>query len=89
MIILVINSSDLFVFIVYNNLVIIFGVGFIFVVLIGIYFKEVFCFNCLEIKLFIFLVFFLFLFYMIGFLLIEIKEFLLGIWVFLFIIFVI
>ena len=89
MIILAINSSDPLALTVYNNPVTIFGVGFTFAALTGIYFKEAFCFNRLETKLLTPLVPFLLLSHMIGFLSIETKEFLLGIWAFLFIIFAI
>ena len=89
MIILAINSSDPLALTVYNNPVTIFGVGFTFAALTGIYFKEAFCFNRLETKLLTPLVPFLLLSHMIGFLSIETKEFLLGIWAFRFIIFAI
>ena len=86
-VILAINSNEPLALIVYNNPVTIFGVGFTFAALTGIYFKEAFCFNRLETKLLTPLVPFLLLSHLVGFLSIEMKEFLLGIWAFLFIIF--
>ncbi|MGD1806501.1 DUF2301 domain-containing membrane protein [Dapis sp. BLCC M126] len=88
-IILAINSSQPLALIVYNNPVTIFGVGFTFAALTGIYFKEAFCFNRLETKFLTPLVPFLLLSHLVGFLSIEMKEFLLGIWAFLFMIFAI
>ncbi|MCL2934904.1 MAG: DUF2301 domain-containing membrane protein [Trichodesmium sp. MAG_R03] len=88
-VILAINSSDPLALIIYNNPVTIFGVGFTFAALTGIYFKEAFCFNRLETKLLTALVPFLLLSHLVGFLSIEMKEFLLGIWGLLFIIFAI
>jgi len=88
-VILAINSSEPLALIIYNNPVTIFGVGFTFAALTGIYFKEAFCFNRLETKLLTPLVPFLLLFHLGGFLSIEMKEFFLGIWALLFIIFAI
>ena len=88
-VILAINNSDPLALIVYNNPVTIFGVGFTFAALTGIYFKEAFCFNRLETKLLTALVPCLLLSHLVGFLSIEMKEFLLGIWSLLFIIFAI
>ncbi|MGK7918667.1 MAG: DUF2301 domain-containing membrane protein [Trichodesmium sp.] len=86
-IILAINSSDPLALTVYNNPVTIFGVGFTFAALTGIYFKEAFCFNRLETKFLTPLVPLLLLSHLVGFLSIETKELLLGIWGILFIIF--
>ncbi|MDE5070297.1 MAG: DUF2301 domain-containing membrane protein [Trichodesmium sp. St2_bin6] len=88
-VILAIKSSDPLALTVYNNPVSIFGVGFTFAALTGIYFKEAFCFNRLETKLLTPLVPFLLLSHLVGFLSIEMKEFLLGTWAFLFMIFAI
>ncbi|NEP42601.1 MAG: DUF2301 domain-containing membrane protein [Okeania sp. SIO2G4] len=88
-VILAINSSQPLPLVVYTNPITILGVGFTFAALTGIYFKEAFCFNRLETKFLTPLVPFLLLSHMANFLLLEFKEFLLGIWAFLFIIFAI
>ncbi|MHC5732912.1 MAG: DUF2301 domain-containing membrane protein, partial [Nostoc sp.] len=49
-VILTITSSEPLALAVYNQPITLFGVGFIFVALTGIYFKEAFCFNRLETK---------------------------------------
>ncbi|NEP88461.1 MAG: DUF2301 domain-containing membrane protein [Okeania sp. SIO2C2] len=88
-VILAINSSQPLPLVVYTNPITILGVGFTFAALTGIYFKEAFCFNRLETKFLTPLVPFLLLSHMADFLLLEVKEFLLGIWAFLFIVFAI
>ena len=72
---------------VYNNPLTLFGVGFIFVALTGIYFKEAFCFNRLETKFLTPLVPLLLLGHLFGILSIETEKILLGIWAVLFMIF--
>ncbi len=86
-VILAIYSSDPLALTVYNNPVTIFGVGFTFAALTGIYFKEAFCFNRLETKFLTPLVPFLLLSHLTGFLSVNVGELLLGIWAVLFIIF--
>ncbi|WP_192901197.1 MULTISPECIES: DUF2301 domain-containing membrane protein [Okeania] len=88
-VILAINSTQPLFLVVYTNPITILGVGFTFAALTGIYFKEAFCFNRLETKFLTPLVPFLLLSHMADFLLLEVKEFLLGIWAFLFIVFAI
>ncbi|MEB3343151.1 DUF2301 domain-containing membrane protein [Okeania sp.] len=88
-VIFAINGSEPLALVVYNNPVTIFGVGFIFAALTGIYFKEAICFNRLETKFLTPLVPFLLLSHLGSFLSIEAKEFLLGTWAFLFIVFAI
>ena len=86
-VILSIYSSESLAIIVYNNPVTIFGIGFTFAALTGIYFKEAFCFNRLETKFLTPLVPFLLLSHLTSLLSTNIERFLLGIWAILFIIF--
>lgn len=64
------------------------GIGFTFAALTGIYFKEAFCFNRLETKLLTPLVPFLLLGHLFGFLPIGVKQGLLVLWAVLFAVFV-
>lgn len=86
-VILAIYSNEPLSSTVYNNPVTIFGVGFTFAALTGIYFKEAFCFNRLETKFLTPLVPVLLLSHLSGFLSVEMERFLLGFWAILFIIF--
>ncbi|MGB3508060.1 MAG: DUF2301 domain-containing membrane protein [Microcoleaceae cyanobacterium] len=86
-VILAIYGSEPLILTVYNNPVTIFGVGFTFAALTGIYFKEAFCFNRLETKFLTPLVPFLLLSHLTGLLSTNIAEFLLGIWAILFTVF--
>ena len=63
------------------------GVGFTFVALTGIFFKEAFCFNRLETKLLTPLVPLLLLGHLFGWLPVEAKQILLGAWALLFLVF--
>ncbi|NJL47272.1 MAG: DUF2301 domain-containing membrane protein [Leptolyngbyaceae cyanobacterium SM2_5_2] len=63
------------------------GVGFIFAALTGVYFKEAFCFDRLETKLLTPLVPFLLLGHLFGFLPLLAKQILLGLWAVLFLVF--
>jgi len=81
------NQGNLALF-VYENPASIWGIGFIFAALTGIYFKEAFCFNRLETKLLIPLVPLILLGYLFNFIPSETEKILLGIWSSLFIIFV-
>ncbi|NES94313.1 MAG: DUF2301 domain-containing membrane protein [Desertifilum sp. SIO1I2] len=65
---------------VYNQPIALFGIGFTFAALTGIYFKEAFCFNRLETKLLTPLVPILLLGHLIGFLTVEAEQFLLAMW---------
>jgi uncharacterized integral membrane protein len=67
----------------------IWGIGFIFAALTGIYFKEAFCFNRLETKILTPLVPFVLLGYLFHFISLETEKVLVVIWSFLFIIFVV
>ncbi len=86
-IILSIFSQDPLALYVYQNPLTLLGIGFIFVALTGIYFKEAFCFNRLETKLLTPLVPLLLLGHLFGVLSVGVEQALLGIWAGLFIIF--
>lgn len=70
--------------IVYNQPLTIFGIGFTFAALTGIFFKEAFCFNRLETKLLTPLVPLLLLGHMTGVLPTQWEQVLLGLWAVLF-----
>ncbi|BAY34962.1 hypothetical protein NIES2107_68720 (plasmid) [Nostoc carneum NIES-2107] len=72
---------------VYNHPLTLFGIGFTFVALTGIYFKEAFCFNRLETKVLTFTVPLLLLGHLVGILPIPAEQVLLGIWAILFLVF--
>lgn len=74
---------------VYNHRIALFGVGFIFAALTGIYFKEAFCFNRLETKILTPLVPILLLGHLIGDLPVQVEQAMLGIWAILFVVFAI
>ena len=80
------NSEPLALF-VYNHPVAILGVGFTFVALTGIYFKEAFCFNRLETKFLTPLVPMLLLGHLTGMLPPSWEQVLLGVWTILFLVF--
>ena len=82
------QSSEPLALFVYEHPVTIFGVGFTFAALTGIYFKEAFCFNRLETKLLTFIVPSLLLGHMLSILPIGVEKFLLAIWSLLFLVFV-
>ncbi|MDZ8083478.1 MAG: DUF2301 domain-containing membrane protein [Nostoc sp. DcaGUA01] len=85
--ILALSSSDPLAVTIYNQPLTLFGVGFIFVALTGIYFKEAFCFNRLETKVLTPLVPVLLLGHLVGVLPIQWEGILLGIWATLFLVF--
>ncbi len=72
---------------VYNSPVALIGVGFIFVALTGIFFKEAFCFNRLETKLLTPIVPLLLAGHWVGVLPVQGERLLLGIWAILFLVF--
>lgn len=72
---------------VYQHPIALFGIGFTFVALTGIYFKEAFCFNRLETKFLTVIVPFLLLGHLVGFLPLGIEQILLAMWTILFTIF--
>jgi uncharacterized integral membrane protein len=86
-VILAISSSQPLALAVYNQPLTLFGVGFIFVALTGIYFKEAFCFNRLETKVLTLIVPLLLLGHLVGILPIQAESVLLGIWATLFLVF--
>ncbi|MEH2053570.1 DUF2301 domain-containing membrane protein [Nostoc sp.] len=86
-VILAITSSEPLAVTVYNQPITLFGVGFIFVALTGIYFKEAFCFNRLETKVLTPIVPILLLGHLVGILPTQGESVLLGIWATLFLVF--
>ncbi|MBW4686898.1 MAG: DUF2301 domain-containing membrane protein [Komarekiella atlantica HA4396-MV6] len=81
------SSSEPLAVTVYNHPVTLFGVGFTFVALTGIYFKEAFCFNRLETKVLTVTVPLLLLGHLVGILPTQAEQILLGVWAILFIVF--
>ncbi|MBD2522395.1 DUF2301 domain-containing membrane protein [Nostoc sp. FACHB-133] len=86
-VILAISSTEPLALTVYNQPLTLFGIGFIFVALTGIYFKEAFCFNRLETKVLTLIVPLLLLGHLVGILPTQGESVLLGIWATLFLIF--
>ncbi|MBD6620000.1 hypothetical protein FNW02_30435 [Komarekiella sp. 'clone 1'] len=81
------SSSEPLAITVYNHPLTLFGVGFTFVALTGIYFKEAFCFNRLETKVLTITVPLLLLGHLVGILPTQAEQILLGVWAILFIVF--
>ncbi|MBN3892292.1 MAG: DUF2301 domain-containing membrane protein [Nostoc sp. JL31] len=86
-VILAITSSEPLALAIYNQPITLFGVGFIFVALTGIYFKEAFCFNRLETKVLTPIVPLLLLGHLVGILPTQGESILLGTWAILFLVF--
>ncbi|MDZ7954167.1 DUF2301 domain-containing membrane protein [Nostoc sp. DedQUE09] len=86
-VILAITSSEPLALAVYNQPITLFGVGFIFVALTGIYFKEAFCFNRLETKILTPIVPLLLLGHLVGILPTQAESILLVTWAILFLVF--
>jgi len=84
---LALQSSEPLALTVYNYPVTLFGIGFTFVSLTGIYFKEGFCFHRLETKILTPLVPILLLGHLAGVLPVSVEQKLLGVWAVLFIVF--
>jgi len=84
---LAVSSSDPLAVTVYNQPTTLFGVGFTFAALTGIFFKEAFCFNRLETKLLTFLVPGLLLGHLVGILPIQWERTLLAVWALLLVVF--
>jgi len=82
-----VQSSEPLALFVYNHPLTLFGLGFTFAALTGIFFKEGFCFNRLETKLLTPLVPMLLLGKMAGVLPLQTEQFLLGGWAILFMVF--
>jgi uncharacterized integral membrane protein len=88
-VVLTLSSSESLAVTVYNYPAALFGVGFVFAALTGIYFKEAFCFNRLETKILTPLVPTLLLGHLVGVLPVQWEQGMLGIWAILFIVFAI
>ncbi|RCJ28450.1 hypothetical protein A6770_23585 [Nostoc minutum NIES-26] len=86
-VVLALSSSEPLAVTVYNQPITLFGLGFIFVALTGIYFKEAFCFNRLETKVLTVIVPLLLLGHLVGILPTQLEQILLGIWAILFLVF--
>ena len=84
---LALSSSEPLALTVYNHPAALFGVGFIFAALTGIYFKEAFCFNRLETKILTPLVPILLLGHMLGVLPVQWERVMLASWAVLFVVF--
>jgi uncharacterized integral membrane protein len=72
---------------IYNQPLALFGIGFTFAALTGIFFKESFCFNRFETKFLTFLVPVLMLGHLFGLMPVLLEQVLLGIWAVLFLVF--
>lgn len=81
------TNPDPLVITVYHEAIALVGIGFTFVSLTGIYFKEAFCFNRLETKLLTPLVPLLILGHLSGLLTPSMEKFLLAVWAILFLVF--
>jgi len=79
-IVIALKSSEPLALYIYNNPLTLFGTGFSFAALTGIFFKEAFCFNRLETKVLTPIVPLLLLGHMIGIIPVELEQTLLGIW---------
>jgi uncharacterized integral membrane protein len=86
-VVLAFSSSEPLAVNIYNQPLTLFGVGFTFVALTGIYFKEAFCFNRLETKVLTITVPLLLLGHLIGILPTIAEQVLLGVWAILFLVF--
>ena len=86
-VILALSSSTPLAVTVYTQPLTLLGIGFTFVALTGIYFKEAFCFNRLETKILTPIVPVLLLGHMLGVLPIQGEQVLLGLWAILFVVF--
>jgi len=83
------NSTSPLAVTVYEHPTTLFGIGFVFAALTGIYFKEAFCFNRFETKFLTPLVPILLLGHLSGILPIRWEQIMLGAWAILFVIFAI
>lgn len=86
-VVLALQSSEPLALTVYNQPFTLFGIGFTFAALTGIYFKEAFCFDRLETKLLTPLVPILLLGHIFGWLPETGEQVLLGLWAILFMVF--
>lgn len=74
------SSNEPLALYIYNHPLTLFGTGFTFAALTGIYFKEAFCFNRLETKILTPIVPLLLLGHISGIIPVEMEQVLLGIW---------
>ncbi len=74
------NTNEPLALYVYNHPVTLWGIGFTFAALTGIYFKEAFCFNRTETKVLTLIVPFLLLGHMSGLMPVGIEQVLLAVW---------
>lgn len=86
---LALSSNEPLAATVYNHPAALFGVGFIFAALTGIYFKEAFCFNRLETKFLTPLVPILLMGHLLGVIPVQWERVMLAIWAILFVVFAI
>ncbi len=86
---LALSSNEPLAATVYNHPAALFGVGFIFAALTGIYFKEAFCFNRLETKFLTPLVPILLMGHLLGVIPVAWERVMLAIWAVLFVVFAI
>lgn len=86
---LALSSSEPLAATVYNHPAALFGVGFIFAALTGIFFKEAFCFNRLETKFLTPLVPILLMGHLLGVIPVQWERVMLAIWAILFVVFAI
>ena len=84
---LVFSSREPLAVTIYNHPAALFGVGFTFAALTGIYFKEAFCFNRLETKIMTPLVPVLLLGHLVGVLPFQFEQVMLATWAVLFVVF--
>jgi uncharacterized integral membrane protein len=82
-----VSSVEPLAFTIYNHPTTLFGVGFVFAALTGIYFKEAFCFNRLETKVLTPLVPILLLGHILQVLSVQWEQTMLAVWAILFIVF--
>ncbi len=75
-----VSSNEPLALYIYNHPWTLFGTGFTFAALTGIYFKEAFCFNRIETKILTPIVPFLLLGHIAGIIPVEMEQALLGIW---------
>lgn len=81
------GSPEPFALTVYRYPLTLFGVGFVFAALTGIFFKEAVCFNRLETKLLTPVIPTLLLGHLVGWLPLSVEQVLLGVWALLFAVF--
>lgn len=84
---LTLSSTQPLVLTVYQHPLALFGIGFTFAALTGIFFKEAFCFNRLETKVLTPLIPVLLLGHLMGILPVAVEQVLLGVWAILFVVF--